>query len=103
MPRLIHLYLVSILVGAGLGAVFTGLLVGLDVAGLRHLLTGSGSGLIGLFMLMFFHAALFSGVQFAISVMLMGNRNAQPPHGRGRLVIGKNATVLSPANAGNRR
>lgn len=93
MPRLIRLYLSSIAIGAALGVLFTIALLALDIAGLRHLLLGSPAGLIGLFLLTFFHAALFSGVQFGVSVMLM-NLPGTPPT-RGRRVISRATPALA--------
>ena len=74
MPRLVRLYIVSIAWGALLGAVFTGLLIALDVAGLRHLVWATRGGVIAVAMLLAFHILLFSGVQFGIAVMRMGPR-----------------------------
>jgi len=71
MPELIRLYLVSIVVGLALALVFTGLLLALDVATLRHLVLSTRGGWIAALMLVFFHTILFSGVQFGIRVMLM--------------------------------
>lgn len=96
MPRLVRLYLFSILFGVALGLSFTALLLIFDVAGLRHLLTGSAGGLIGLFMLAFFHSVLFAGVQFGVSVMLMEERKAGPP--RGRRARQRNAQLAPAAN-----
>ncbi|RCW88847.1 hypothetical protein [Paracoccus lutimaris] len=71
MPKLVRLYILSIAIGFALAAVFTGLLVALDVAGLRHLMTTTHGGWIAVLMMVFFHGILFSGVQFAIRIMLM--------------------------------
>lgn len=101
MPRLIRLYLSSMMLGAVLGVIFAVLLVAFDIAGLRHLLFASPAGLIGFFMLIFFHAALFAGVQFGISVMLMAEGGRKPPSGR---VVFSNISrpkVLVESAAGN--
>lgn len=75
MPRLVRLYILSVLIGIVLALVFTGLLVWLDVGGLRRLLLGSPSGWLGLGLLVFFNSIVFAGVQFGIAVM----RLADPP------------------------
>lgn len=97
MPRLVRLYLFSILVGIVLGLGFTALLLGFDVAGLRRLLTGSVGGWIGLAMLAFFHSVLFSGVQFGVAVMLMAEGRTRPPRGRRRTAAARLALAASPA------
>ncbi|WP_126977041.1 hypothetical protein [Frigidibacter oleivorans] len=71
MPKLVRLYLRNILVGVALSVVFVGLLIALDVAGLRHLLLGTQAGPIALVMLLVFNAIVFAGVQFGIAVMRM--------------------------------
>ncbi|WP_134681348.1 hypothetical protein [Paracoccus ravus] len=82
MPGLIRLYLRSTVIGGVLAVVFVALLLGFDSAGLRHLLLGSGSGLVGLLLLTFFHALLFSGVQFGIRIMLMSEGDSRPRRGK---------------------
>lgn len=79
MPDLVRLYIRSAVFGVVLGLAFTACLLWLDVGGLRHLLMASWAGYIGMFMLAFFHAALFSGVQFGIAVMLMEQREGGTP------------------------
>ncbi|MGI3167803.1 hypothetical protein ACRARG_01540 [Pseudooceanicola sp. C21-150M6] len=71
MPKLIRLYIISVLIGFGIAALFAALLIGLDVGGLRHLVTGSSSGYLAAFLLWFFNGIVFAGVQFAIAIMQM--------------------------------
>lgn len=71
MPKLVRLYILSIAVGFALALAFTGLLLALDVAGLRHLVFATGGGWIAVVMLVVFHTILFAGVQFGIRIMLM--------------------------------
>lgn len=71
MPRLIRLYIVSIAIGFALAACFIAMLILLDIASLRHLTGSTSGGWIAIGMLVFFHGILFSGVQFAIRIMLM--------------------------------
>ncbi|MDP5308073.1 hypothetical protein [Paracoccus spongiarum] len=79
MPRLVRLYTASVATGVVLAMLFTGLLVWLDVAGLRRLVLGSTSGWLGAGLLVFFNAIVFGGVQFAIAVMRLAD--APPPRG----------------------
>ena len=61
----------SIVDGLGMGVGFTAALLALDVASIRHLVSSTAGGWIAILMLFVFHAVLFSGVQFAIRIMLM--------------------------------
>ena len=90
MPQLVRLYIRNAIFGAGLSAVFVGLLLGFNIANLRHLILGSDIGYIALALLFVFNTVVFSGVQFAIAVMGMaedetprggGRRDAIPSHG----------------------
>lgn len=71
MPRLVRLYIVQCLIGFGLSAVFTALLMYFNVAGLRALMMSTQGGFMALFLLFFFNGLVFAGVQFAISIMRM--------------------------------
>ncbi len=73
MPRLVKLYIQQVMIGFVLSAVFTGILVWFDVAGLQRLLLGSSDGMLGLFLIFFFNGLVFAGVQFAIRIMRMGH------------------------------
>ena len=104
MPKLVRLYILSIAVGFGLALAFTGLLLALDVAGLRHLVFATGGGWIAVIMLIVFHTILFSGVQFGIRIMLMAEDD-----GRGggirrplRLFARADRPALAPATAPRR-
>ena len=70
MPRLIRLYITHICVGFLLSAGFVGLLLALDVAGLRGLIFGSSVGWIAVLMLWIFNGIVFAGVQFSIRIMI---------------------------------
>lgn len=91
MPQLVRLYIVSIAIGCALAAAFTAMLIALDVASLRHLVSSSRGGWIAVAMLFMFHGVLFSGVQFAIRIMLM----AQDDTPRGGLRQGIRALVAA--------
>lgn len=79
MPPLVRLYIRSIALGFALAALFTGLLIGLDVAHLRHLVLSSPMGWLAVVMLVIFNGIVFSGVQFGFAVMRMAD--PQPPRG----------------------
>lgn len=71
MPDLIRLYVQQVAIGFGAAAVFVVLLLGFDIAGLRHLVAVSADGPLAIFLLWMFNGIVFAGVQFAISIMRM--------------------------------
>lgn len=81
MPKLIRLYITSVLIGFALAAAFVVLLLGLDVAGLRHLVLGTEMGWLGGVMLVAFNGIVFAGVQFGIAVMRLAEWDDDPPGG----------------------
>lgn len=83
MPKLVRLYIESVLLGFLISAAFTGALLWLDVAGLGHLVLGSGIGWIAAAMLVFFNGIVFSAVQFAFRIMGMAETEDGPRGGRG--------------------
>ena len=93
MPQLVRLYIRNVLFGAGLAAVFVGLLLGLNVGNLRHLILGSDIGYIALALLFIFNTVVFSGVQFAIAVMGMAEDETPPGGGR------RDAIAATPGRA----
>lgn len=109
-PPLIRLYIRSVAIGFGVAAVFVGLLLGLDIGGLRRLILGSDAGLIAVGMLWIFNGIIYAGVQFAWAVMAMAERDDGPPRGRrarlaGRLSARPARLTAMPARAesgGNR-
>lgn len=81
MPKLIRLYITQVAIGFVVAAVFVGLLLALNVANLRHLITGSESGLIALGMIWFMNGIVFAGVQFAWAIMSMAEKPKGPRGG----------------------
>jgi TRAP-type C4-dicarboxylate transport system permease small subunit len=77
MPKLVKLYIVNVAYGFGLSVVFLGLLLWMDVAGLRHLIFQSSMGWVAAIMMIVMNGVVFAGVQFAIAVM----RLAEDPEG----------------------
>lgn len=98
MPRLIRLYIRQVISGFGLSAIFVGLLLYLDVAGLWHLVSGTSGGLIAVVMLFIFNGIVFAGVQFAIAIMLMGQRPG-PGGKRHRALRAPGRPVAVPSEA----
>lgn len=82
MPELVRLYIRNVFAGAGLSGVFVGLLLGFDVAHLRHLILGSDIGYIAVALLFVFNTVVFSGVQFGIAVMRMAEDETPPGGGK---------------------
>lgn len=83
MPKLVRLYIQSIMLGFVISAVFTGGLLWLDVAGLGHLVAASSIGWVAVAMLVVFNGIVFSAVQFAFRVMGMAEDDHGPQGGRG--------------------
>ncbi|MBY6118391.1 hypothetical protein [Mameliella alba] len=79
MPRIIRLYITQSLVGAGLATVFVAGLLVLDVGNLWHLATRTAIGPFAVLLLWVHCAAVFAAVQFAISVMRLGERETPAP------------------------
>ena len=94
MPALVRLYIVNVLIGFALSAVFTGLLLWLDVAGLWHLATAVKGGWIGVLMLFVSNGIVFAGVQFAIRIMSMAEDG---PGGGARRPIGRVPALVRAA------
>lgn len=82
MPELVRLYIRNIFFGFLLALVFTGLLIGLNVANLRHLTLETSGGLLAILMLVIFNTVVFAGVQFAIAVMRMAQPDDRPRGGK---------------------
>lgn len=83
MPRLIRHYITQVCIGFGLLAAFVVLLLWGDVAGLRHLAGSVQGGALAVFLLWFFNGIVFSGAQFAVTVLLMAEKDEPPAGGKG--------------------
>ncbi|WP_164661051.1 hypothetical protein [Tropicibacter sp. Alg240-R139] len=75
MPKLIRLYITNVCTGFGLSAIFVGALLWLNVANLWVLISGSGVAALAVFMLWFMNGIVFAGVQFALAVMNLAQRD----------------------------
>lgn len=80
-PNLLRFYVGHCIVGFGLSAVFVGLLLWFNVAGLASLIMGSDIGWLAVFLLWFFHGTVFGSVQFAVSIMLNVEKEDKGPRG----------------------
>ena len=98
LPELVRLYLRNIALGFLLALVFTGLLLALDVAHLRHLTLETSGGWLAIVMLVVFNTIVFAGVQFAIAVMRMAEPGAPPRRGN-RAPVTRREAVAVPAPA----
>ncbi len=81
LPKLVKLYIRQVGIGFALSAVFVGLLVGFNVANLRGLMLSTEGGFIAGFLLFFFNGLVFAGVQFAITIMRMADKDDHGPKG----------------------
>lgn len=81
MPKLIRLYITQVVWGFVISALFVGVLLALNVANLRGLITGSEIGLIALLMIWFMNGIVFAGVQFGYAIMSMAEKPKGPRRG----------------------
>ena len=88
MPKLIKVYLQQIAIGFALSAVFTIILVTMNVGNLGHLVLNTSDGYLGAFLIFFFNGLVFAGVQFAIKIMGMGSNDDDDDEPRGGTRIG---------------
>ena len=93
MPELVRLYIRNVLLGLLLAVCFAALLIGFDVANLRHLTLETTGGWLAILMLVVFNTIVFAGVQFAIAIMA----EAETPPSSGRKA--RIARSLKPALA----
>lgn len=102
MPKLIRLYIVNVAIGFGLAVAFTAMLIGFDIANLRHLVFADQLGWVAVIMLVVFHTVLFAGVQFAIAVMRLASDDKNGGGGRRVRIFTERARVTQPASHTNR-
>lgn len=102
MPKLIRLYIVNVAIGFGLAVAFTAMLIGFDIANLRHLVFADRMGWVAVLMLVVFHTVLFAGVQFAIAVMRLASDDQNGGGGRRVRIFTERARVTQPARRADR-
>ncbi len=93
MPELVKLYIVNVLIGFAISALFLGLVLALDLVGLRHLVLETPSGWIAGLMFFVSNGVVFASVQFAIAVMRLAEDDT-PPRGGLKLPV-----TLTPIRA----
>jgi len=81
MPKLVRLYIVNVAIGFGVAALFVGLLLWFDIAGLRHLIGSSDQGWLAALVLWVLNGIIFAGVQFGIAVMRLKDDDDDDHHG----------------------
>lgn len=81
MPALVALYIRQVLIGFLLSVAFVGLLLGLNVGNLGHLVTTSDVAAVATAMLVICNGIVFAGVQFGIAVMRMQEPEAPADRG----------------------
>lgn len=101
MPKLVKLYIRQVLIGFGLAGVFVALLLWQNVANLWHLVSTSDIGWIAVAMLFMGHGIVFAGVQFAITIMRMGEEDE--PRGGKRQPVATNIPARIEATANKRQ
>jgi len=74
MPPLVRLFIRQGLFGLALGIVFAMLVVGFNVANLRHLVLNVEGGRLAFWLLAFFSGSVFGGAHIAITVMMMAGK-----------------------------
>ena len=100
MPKLVRLYIIQVLIGFALSAVFVALLLWQNVANLGHLVLTSDIGWLAVLMLFVFNGLVFAGVQFSISVMRMGEDDTPKDGGRRDQVISELVAVPARVKRG---
>lgn len=101
MPDLVRLYIRHVLVGFVLGLIFSGLLLALNVGNLRHLVGATDGGGIAVVMLVVFNTIAFAGVQFAIAVMGLAEKD-DPPGAGPKDAVAAEPCPVPAAGGGNR-
>ncbi len=102
MPELVRLYIRNIVYGFLLAVVFTGLLIWLDIAHLRHLVMAVKGGWLAIVMLVVFNTIVFAGVQFAIAVMAMAEKGDPPASGLRQHDVARSEPATVPAASARR-
>jgi len=72
MPKLVRMYIRHTLIGFAIAAVFVAGLFWANVGNLWHLVSTSDVGVLATVLLVVFNGVVFSGVQFGIAIMRMG-------------------------------
>lgn len=87
MPKLVRLYITNVAIGFAIAIAFVAMLIWLDVGHLRHLVLETEMGWLAAIMMVMFNGIVFAGVQFAIAVMRMAEKDDGPRGGRRAPVV----------------
>lgn len=75
MPRVVRLYIQSAIIGFAVSAIFVAMIIGLNVANLRHLIFTSDIGVVATLVFWILNGIVFSGVQFAYSIAQLAKQS----------------------------
>lgn len=81
LPRIVRLYILHSLIGFGLAAVFTGLVLWLNIANIGYLVTHVSGGTLAAVVFFMLNGIVFSGVQTGIAIMSLGDKDDDGPRG----------------------
>lgn len=96
LPKLIRRNGGHLAVGYLAAAVFVGMLLGYDIAGLSVLASGSAAGLMALFLLWMVCGLVLSAVQFAVAAVILRDDDDDTPGGGLRAPVREYAPVRVP-------
>ncbi|SHJ59123.1 hypothetical protein SAMN04488012_11230 [Palleronia salina] len=72
LPRIVRIYILNAVFGFALAAIFTGLVLWFDVAGIGHLVTHVAGGWFAAAIFFVLNGIVFAGVQSGIAIMSLG-------------------------------
>ena len=98
MPKLVRLYIVNVLIGFSISALFLGLVLALDLAHLRHLVLETSGGRIAGLQFFLSNGIVFAGEQFAIAAISLAEGQGRGPRA-GLRVLARLTPVTSDATA----
>lgn len=96
MAPVMKFYAKHCIIGFSVAAVFTGALFYLNVANLWHLVSTSDVGVMAAVVFWILNGIVFAGVQTAIAVMMMAEREDDGPRGGTPVPVRAKAAVRSP-------
>ena len=103
MPKIVRMYIIHVLIGFALAALFVAMLLWFNVANLWHLVSHSDKGILAVVMLWIANGIVFAGAQFAIAVMNMkDDDDDDAPRGGHRQRVSRPQSALQPALARGR-
>jgi len=81
MPPVLKFYFTHCAIGFAIAATFTGAILWFNVANLWHLVSSSDIGLMAIVVFWILNGIVFAGVQTAIAVMFMQEKDETPRGG----------------------